>query len=423
MSLRGAVVLAGLVVMTAACTEDSASQFASGSTTSTSSKSTGGSGGMTAAGGGVVGGGGAVGTGGAGGVVGTGGAGGVVGTGGAGGGSAATCPGSAPGCVVDWAGKFGVQADTDGVGQAARFQFVSGITSAGGYLYVSSNHAIRRIDMATATVTTWAGASGQSGYNDAAGAAARFDTPIGLATDGSKLWVSDAGNHVIREIDMASKQVTTLAGQQGVNGNADGAAASATFDGMRDLTFDGTDLYLVESVAVVRHIDLNSMTVSTVAGSYNNPGLVDGTGNVARFEVPRFIEAVSAGSLFVGDTENHRPRRLLMAGISGSVTSPYGSSQGFQNGNGNSAQFDRLRGIAFDGTNLIVSDSDNYCLRHIDLKTHEATTLAGMAGTPQHVVGVGTQAGFDKPLSLHYDAPSGDLFISEGTVIRRMYYK
>ncbi len=32
-------------------------------------------------------------------------------------------------------------------------------------------------------------------------------------------------------------------------------------------------------------------------------------------------------------------------------------------------------------------------------------------------------AGFDKPLEMHFDAQTGDLFISEFSVIRRMYYQ
>jgi len=327
--------------------------------------------------------------------------------------------------VEDWAGQFGVQGSVDGVGQAARFQFVSGMTSHNGYLYVSADHAIRRIEIATATVTTWAGQSGTQAHVDDSGGAARFDGAVGLATNGTKLWVADAGNAVIREIDIATVQVSTIAGQVGVNGNADGSGAAATFDAMRELAYDGTYLYLIEagSASVLRRIDPSNGAVVTLAGSYNNQGLADGTGNAARFAAPRFVTAIGANNLYVGDTENHRPRHVDVVGNQGVVSSPYGSSQGYQDGNGTSAQFDRLRGVAYDGANLIIADSDNFCIRLIDLQTDEVTTIAGMAQVNNHVVDVGTAAGFDKPLDLHYDADTGDVFISEGAVIRRFYYQ
>ena len=83
-----------------------------------------------------------------------------------------------------------------------------------------------------------------------------------------------------------------------------------------------------------------------------------------------------------------------------------------------------VRGVAFDGAStLIIGDSDNFCIREIDLSTDQVTTIAGTAGVAGHAVGVGLSAAFDKPHDVHFDAPTGDLFISEGTLLRRMYYR
>lgn len=87
------------------------------------------------------------------------------------------------------------------------------------------------------------------------------------------------------------------------------------------------------------------------------------------------------------------------------------------------ALFNRLRGLAFDGTDFVVGDSDNFCMRKITLATDQVTTIAGMAQVQTHVVGIGTSAGIDKPLDVHFDAGSGDVFINEGQVIRRFYYQ
>ncbi|MFV2058989.1 MAG: hypothetical protein ACC707_21225, partial [Thiohalomonadales bacterium] len=63
-------------------------------------------------------------------------------------------------------------------------------------------------------VTTFAGATGAldvSGTADGIGIDARFNTPGGITTDGSYLYVSDSLNSTIRQIEIASGQVSTLA--------------------------------------------------------------------------------------------------------------------------------------------------------------------------------------------------------------------
>jgi hypothetical protein len=328
------------------------------------------------------------------------------------------------GCVLDWAGSAGLQGTTNAIGQAARFNFVAGMASAGGFLYVSDNHAIRRVDLATADVTLWLGASGSMGYDDTQGSE-RFDGPVGLATDGARLWIADAGNAVIREVNIANKTVTTVAGQQGTTGNNDAQGTAATFANMRELAWDGTYLYLIEggAASVLRRIDPgNGYDVVTLAGQYNNAGgPVDGAGATAQFSAPRFVTSVAAGEVYVADTENHRPRRVTVSGSVGTVSSPYGMGAGYSDGVGTAALFRRLRGLAYDGSDrLFVGDADNFVIRQIVLSTNTVSTIAGSGGTQSHAVGVGSAALFDKPFDIHFDSASGDLFIAEGTVIRRM---
>jgi DNA-binding beta-propeller fold protein YncE len=84
-----------------------------------------------------------------------------------------------------------------------------------GNLYVSDRggHVIQRISLATAAVTTLAGALGVPGSDDGVGTAAHFRVPTGLAFDGhGRLLVADSGNSTIRQIDLTSGQVTTLVG-------------------------------------------------------------------------------------------------------------------------------------------------------------------------------------------------------------------
>ena len=75
---------------------------------------------------------------------------------------------------------------------------------------------MRAISLATQEVTLVAGTSGLSGSKDGVGAAATFFGPAGLALDGNgHLFVADNDNELIRQIDLATGQVTTLAGMVG----------------------------------------------------------------------------------------------------------------------------------------------------------------------------------------------------------------
>lgn len=110
-----------------------------------------------------------------------------------------------------------------------------------------NDHIIRKIS-ADGQVSTFAGSAGQSGSVDGQGAAARFNAPKGITVDRfGVVYVADTGNHTIRKIT-PDGTVTTLAGQPGKSGYADGAASTALFDSPSRLTVDtnGT-VYLYDS--------------------------------------------------------------------------------------------------------------------------------------------------------------------------------
>lgn len=336
----------------------------------------------------------------------------------------ATCSKQTPGCVLDWAGSWRAAGARDGQGAGAGLSSVAGITSHGRYVYISDNHAIRRIDTETAMVETIAGTLGEPGLEDGVGSEARFKEPVGLATDGRWLWVADSGNSEVRTVDLASFRVSTLSGLAGEDGKSDGSPAHARFKGMRGLTFDGTFLFVVEADNHdVRRISVENGYVYTVAGGQGS-GLSDGIGSSARFNAPAGVTALGPGQLVVGDTKNHRPRFLEVSPEDMNhlqVSSPYGSKPGHQDGTGTGSSFFGPEGLTYTGSTLVVADTENSVLRSIDMKTRAVTTIAGVAGESGHASGVGTDARFDRPSDVHFDKESGDLFIADGSVLLRMY--
>src|SRR5262249_9384561 len=113
--------------------------------------------------------------------------------------------------------------------------------------YVTDNHAIRQIVIATAAVTTFAGVWGGPGTTDGVGLGSRFNYPAGISTDGTSLYVGDNNNQVLRRIVIANATVTTLAGAVAPPGGADGTVSAARFYAPQGTTTDGLRLYVGDS--------------------------------------------------------------------------------------------------------------------------------------------------------------------------------
>jgi hypothetical protein len=219
---------------------------------------------------------------------------------------------TAAGAVSTLAGQAGVSGGSDGTGSTASFNGPSGIVAdPTGNLYVADtlNHTIREVTP-NGVVTTIAGLAGASGLVDAAGSAARFHGPQGLALDASGcLYVADTNNNAIRKIVTANGAVSTVAGQAGVAGNADGTNSQAQFHYPSGITVDFTgNLY----VADTDNHSLREITplgaVSTLAGLAGSSGSADGVGSLARFDFPTGVAVDGAGDVYVADTNNDTVR-------------------------------------------------------------------------------------------------------------------
>ncbi|HXY55793.1 MAG TPA: hypothetical protein VEM40_14100 [Nitrospirota bacterium] len=165
-----------------------------------------------------------------------------------------------------------------GGGEAARFNSPYGITTDGTNIYVadSNNSTIRKILISTGAVTTIAGTAGIAGATDGTGAAARFNHPFGITTDGKNLYVADSFNHAIRKIVISTGAVTTIAGTAGGVGTTDGTGAAARFYYPYGITTDGTNLYVADSGNhTIRKVVIASRVVSTIAGKAGSIGSED----------------------------------------------------------------------------------------------------------------------------------------------------
>lgn len=136
---------------------------------------------------------------------------------------------------------------------------------------------------------------------------------------GGNVYVADVANDTIREIG-AGGAVTTIAGSPGLSGYADGTNNLARFSSPVSLSVDArTNLYVADSTThILRRITPvgTNWVVTTIGGEAGMPGSADGVGTTARFDLPGGIALDGQGKLYIADTGNNTIR------LGGSVTEP-----------------------------------------------------------------------------------------------------
>ena len=195
------------------------------------------------------------------------------------------------------------------------------VLDSAGNVYVADtrNHSIRKVTP-SGTVTTLAG-NGTSGFqDDDDGSLAQFNRPTGVVLDeDGNLYVADRDNHRIRKIDTTTGEVETYAGT-GTAGFADGSVGIATFDTPASLTIEPADpgnpgsqsIYVSEQGNhAIRKINLATEEVSTIAGT-GSSGYVDDVSTAATFNEPAGLFVDQDNAIVVADISNHRLRKIVI---------------------------------------------------------------------------------------------------------------
>ena len=144
----------------------------------------------------------------------------------------------------------------------------------------------------------------------------RTPAPIGVTSaidrsaDGSYLFF---GGAYLWRLAADLQSITHVAGS-GSFGNADGAAAAASFNSVRGMTRDAAGNLWITDNGLIRRVAPDG-TVTTVAGTRGSSGSADGTGAAASFSGPGGIAIGPDGDLYVSDQNNNRVRRVTTTGI------------------------------------------------------------------------------------------------------------
>jgi DNA-binding beta-propeller fold protein YncE len=240
-----------------------------------------------------------------------------------------------------------------------------------GNLYIAErdNHIVRKVEAKTGIISTLAG-TGVAGFSGDGGAAnqAQLRQPHSIAIDPSgQLLICDIGNHRIRRVNLSTGTISTFAGTGEPKPTPDGAALKdAPLNSPRTIAFDRSgNLYLAlrQGNAIYR-IDPKNVTIHHVAGTGEQGYAGDGgAAKAAKLGGPKGL-AYSNGQLYVADTENHVIRRIdLKTGI---ITTVLGTGE---RGDGPEpdprlCKLSRPHGVFVDpaGT-LYVADSEAFRIR------------------------------------------------------------
>lgn len=233
-----------------------------------------------------------------------------------------------------------------------------------------TQNVVRRVDAKSKVITTVAG-SGEEGFGGDGGPAtkAKLNRPHSICLDDrGHLYICDIGNHRIRVVDLQSGTIDTFGGTGAREATPDGAPLAGTpLNGPRALAFDGDhSLYLVlREGNMVYRIDLEDRTLHHVAGTGRKGHKGDGgDAKQAEFFGPKGIALGPTGDIYVADTQNHAIRVIRQQ--TGVVEAAIGDGV---EGDGPDAaplrcRLDDPHGVyvGADGT-VYVGDSENHRVR------------------------------------------------------------
>lgn len=263
--------------------------------------------------------------------------------------------------------------------------------------------------------STYAG-TGIAGDVSSTLADSQFMLPNGVAYDSTTgdLIVSDRSAQSIKRISKDGT-VTKIAGT-GVKSSINGPLSEATFNNPYKSAVDKFgNIYVVDNGSnLIRKIDIANDMVSTLAGA-GSSGFLDGQGTSARFNTITGIAVDADGYVYVADAVNHAVRKVSPTGM---VTTLAGNgTAGIIDGEWPNVRMNRPTAVCV-GKDGFVYAADRYGqrIRKINRSTGKTVTIAGSGGSAAasggQVDGEALKARFNNPWGIEIDK-HGTIYVSE----------
>lgn len=219
-----------------------------------------------------------------------------------------------------------------------------------------------------------------AGMNDGPFKTACFRAPQGLDFDSEACYVADTGNHVIRRLDLAREEVTTVAGdgRGRYSPGSGGKALEVSLNSPWDLVWAQGRLFIaMAGNHQVWEYRPDTDRIRPFAGN-GRESLRDGELNTAEFAQPSGITWDGGQTLYVADAESSSVRQIDLA--AGKVSTLVG--RGLFDFGQHLGLFERTElqhplGVAWNSVKetLIVADSYNDRLVELDVRSRQASML------------------------------------------------
>lgn len=303
----------------------------------------------------------------------------------------------------------------------AKLEFPAGIDiDSKGRIYVGEREGfrVRRIDSDKGEIATIAGV-GVPGHNgDGIPAVdAIIGAPESLALDSNgDLYIGERGMFRVRRIDMKTGLISTYAGtgERGFEGDG-GPATAAKISHPFGLAFDANDnLFIADTEnQKIRMVDRASGVIATVAGT-GEKGFDEGGGIArdAKMNRPHVCVVDRNGNLVVGDSFNQRIRRVDAK--TGAIETIAGNGEMGSPVVGRKARespFVFFGALVYDGEgDLLVTSLDSRIVK-IDGETGVIEHVAGRGGEAfDGDGGPAPEAGLNLPYGMALDAKGNIIF-------------
>jgi len=239
---------------------------------------------------------------------------------------------------------------------------------------------------------------------------ASFNRPQGLALDGENLYVADTENHLIRRINLQTKKVETIAGTgklEDFNGKG-GAAATTAINSPWDLQIVGKNLFIAMAGShQIWRMDLEKNLIEPYAGTRVEARL-DGKIEESGFAQPSGI-ASDGKNLFVADSESNIIREINFAKqevetLVGGDLFEFGDTDGA----GDDVRLQHPLGVALYDGKVLIADTYNHKIKILDQEKRTVTTFLGTGKAGQTD---GAKPSFYEPAGL--SVAGGKLFVAD----------
>jgi sugar lactone lactonase YvrE len=233
-------------------------------------------------------------------------------------------------------------------------------------------HVVRLVERKSSNISTLVG-TGMPGFSGDSGPsnAAQLKQPHSIALDGQdNLYICDIQNNRVRRRDAASGILTTFAGNGETGDTPDEAPLTAPLHGPRsiDMAPDGTIYLILREGNKVYSIDPARKHLKHIAGTgakgYGGDG---GPALASTWNGPKGIVYAPDHSLYISDTENHVIRRVSLSDGMVSTVVGTGMRGNGPEGDPRACALARPHGVCIHDGTLYLGDSENHRIRALKL--------------------------------------------------------